>query len=166
MELFVKMTEETRVHPGSTIRARALYTVSLTMAEVLRALQVDVSTNETLKTIGTESTKESLTRRRLYDSLRRRGASNNRLYVGIGCRMPAAPVISKKILGGKPEDEWRAYVSTVPMRVVPDEPPRWQAAEEVVVSRRLQRLQLRRSEERRVGKECYALCRSRWSPYH
>ena len=23
-----------------------------------------------------------------------------------------------------------------------------------------------RSEERRVGKECYALCRSRWSPYH
>ena len=24
----------------------------------------------------------------------------------------------------------------------------------------------RRSEERRVGKECYALCRSRWSPYH
>ena len=25
---------------------------------------------------------------------------------------------------------------------------------------------LLRSEERRVGKECYALCRSRWSPYH
>ena len=24
----------------------------------------------------------------------------------------------------------------------------------------------RRSEERRVGKECRALCRSRWSPYH
>ena len=23
-----------------------------------------------------------------------------------------------------------------------------------------------RSEERRVGKECRALCRSRWSPYH
>ena len=23
-----------------------------------------------------------------------------------------------------------------------------------------------RSEERRVGKECYALCSSRWSPYH
>ena len=22
------------------------------------------------------------------------------------------------------------------------------------------------TEERRVGKECYALCRSRWSPYH
>ena len=24
----------------------------------------------------------------------------------------------------------------------------------------------RRSEERRVGKECLRLCRSRWSPYH
>ena len=23
-----------------------------------------------------------------------------------------------------------------------------------------------RSEERRVGKECYRSCRSRWSPYH
>ena len=26
--------------------------------------------------------------------------------------------------------------------------------------------QTTRSEERRVGKECYTLCRSRWSPYH
>ena len=25
---------------------------------------------------------------------------------------------------------------------------------------------LRRSEERRVGKECFVPCRSRWSPYH
>ena len=25
---------------------------------------------------------------------------------------------------------------------------------------------VRRSEERRVGKECYQPCRSRWSPYH
>jgi len=24
----------------------------------------------------------------------------------------------------------------------------------------------KRSEERRVGKECIAVCRSRWSPYH
>ena len=27
-------------------------------------------------------------------------------------------------------------------------------------------LALVRSEERRVGKECACLCRSRWSPYH
>ena len=25
---------------------------------------------------------------------------------------------------------------------------------------------VRRSEERRVGKECQSTCRSRWSPYH
>src|SRR3546814_11326642 len=29
-----------------------------------------------------------------------------------------------------------------------------------------QGLQYRRSEERRVGKECVSTCRSRWSPYH
>src|SRR3546814_20828670 len=28
------------------------------------------------------------------------------------------------------------------------------------------RPRLRRSEERRVGKECVRTCRSRWSPYH
>ena len=28
------------------------------------------------------------------------------------------------------------------------------------------RLESLRSEERRVGKECIAVCRSRWSPYH
>jgi hypothetical protein len=28
------------------------------------------------------------------------------------------------------------------------------------------RINLERSEERRVGKECRRLCRSRWSPYH
>src|SRR3546814_5992881 len=33
------------------------------------------------------------------------------------------------------------------------------AAEEVVYG-------TRRSEERRVGKECVSTCRSRWSPYH
>src|SRR3546814_1385020 len=29
-----------------------------------------------------------------------------------------------------------------------------------------QHLDGRRSEERRVGKECVSTCRSRWSPYH
>ena len=28
------------------------------------------------------------------------------------------------------------------------------------------RADFERSEERRVGKECLRLCRSRWSPYH
>src|SRR3546814_1821857 len=30
----------------------------------------------------------------------------------------------------------------------------------------ISRFQQRRSEERRVGKECVSTCRSRWSPYH
>ena len=34
---------------------------------------------------------------------------------------------------------------------------------EVVVARQMS---MYRSEERRVGKECLRLCRSRWSPYH
>src|SRR3546814_17135406 len=29
-----------------------------------------------------------------------------------------------------------------------------------------QGMQVKRSEERRVGKECVSTCRSRWSPYH
>ena len=32
--------------------------------------------------------------------------------------------------------------------------------------RRLAEAALRETEERRVGKECERLCRSRWSPYH
>ena len=28
------------------------------------------------------------------------------------------------------------------------------------------RKKISRSEERRVGKECASMCRSRWSPYH
>src|SRR3546814_7076926 len=34
------------------------------------------------------------------------------------------------------------------------------------LSAKLRLLVLRRSEERRVGKECVSTCRSRWSPYH
>src|SRR3546814_11826217 len=33
-------------------------------------------------------------------------------------------------------------------------------------SRQGRGLSRRRSEERRVGKECVSTCRSRWSPYH
>ena len=32
--------------------------------------------------------------------------------------------------------------------------------------RERERKRERRSEERRVGKECWLSCRSRWSPYH
>jgi conjugal transfer pilus assembly protein TraF len=38
-------------------------------------------------------------------------------------------------------------------------------APELIEFEQLQK-RLERSEERRVGKECRRLCRSRWSPYH
>ena len=34
------------------------------------------------------------------------------------------------------------------------------------LSSKLKELEEQRSEERRVGKDCLRLCRSRWSPYH
>ena len=37
---------------------------------------------------------------------------------------------------------------------------------EVKAASLLERLRAGRSEERRVGKECNQVCRSRWSPYH
>src|SRR3546814_14532776 len=52
-------------------------------------------------------------------------------------------------------------------------PGRWQAAVESMTSfiSNMMRANIgeegrRRSEERRVGKECVSTCRSRWSPYH
>src|SRR3546814_17278798 len=41
-----------------------------------------------------------------------------------------------------------------------------QAADPVQLLGMSQPLQILRSEERRVGKECDSTCRSRWSPYH
>src|SRR3546814_5181832 len=41
----------------------------------------------------------------------------------------------------------------------PHHGPRWHRFRDRVA-------QHRRSEERRVGKECVSTCRSRWSPYH
>src|SRR3546814_2888453 len=46
-------------------------------------------------------------------------------------------------------------------------PPGLDATGEVLRHRHhRQRALQRRSEERRVGKECVSTCRSRWSPYH
>ena len=39
-------------------------------------------------------------------------------------------------------------------------------AEEWISELEEKMVEITRSEERRVGKECLRLCRSRWSPYH
>ena len=38
--------------------------------------------------------------------------------------------------------------------------------ENFVITKGMENCLYVRSEERRVGKECLRLCRSRWSPYH
>src|SRR5881396_1973284 len=52
-------------------------------------------------------------------------------------------------------------VSAIAEREVGEIESRWPK-----VLRRVQGYNLDRSEERRVGKECFVPCRSRWSPYH
>ena len=42
----------------------------------------------------------------------------------------------------------------------------WPEAKPDIVQINLVREDTKRSEERRVGKECELKCRSRWSPYH
>ena len=37
---------------------------------------------------------------------------------------------------------------------------------EIIAQKQQAVVQIDRSEERRVGKECVSTCRSRWSPYH
>src|SRR3546814_6841529 len=58
----------------------------------------------------------------------------------------------------------------VPARQLPgDDPVHFLRIRAVEVARAQARLDMAdgdRSEERRVGKECFCTCRSRWSPYH
>src|SRR3546814_7290491 len=51
--------------------------------------------------------------------------------------------------------------------VMQDEHHAGRAASAFALHRRVRQADTRRrSEERRVGKECVSTCRSRWSPYH
>ena len=66
-------------------------------------------------------------------------------------------------------DEWlTAVVGGLASVAVPwelrDRPSRHHEGELVLATEEYEAWS--RSEERRVGKECCALCRSRWSPYH
>src|SRR3546814_19518780 len=51
------------------------------------------------------------------------------------------------------------------MRLQVKATPRWRRKALASSHRRAKPRPLRRSEERRVGKECVSTCRSRWSPY-
>ena len=89
------------------------------------------------------------------------------------------PDVLEAAVVGVPDDEWgerlKAFVVARPgASLSPEEIVQFcregladfKRPREVVFVDTLPRNPTGRSEERRVGKECCALCRSRWSPYH
>ena len=71
----------------------------------------------------------------------------------------------KKILDAYPwvpESEWERIVDSAIDGAI--QVPAWKASGTAIATPR--QLMEKRSEERRVGKECRCTCRSRWSPYH
>src|SRR3546814_13416587 len=74
-------------------------------------------------------------------------------------------VVLEQLIGLGPAD--RNQADAAGGRQLGDGAGRIAADEEVGVERPVaQTVPGRRSEERRVGKECVSTCRSRWSPYH
>ena len=78
--------------------------------------------------------------------------------VGFTGNNEAAPIL----LDGLSKLEYRGYDSAgIAVRNGDAEPEIVKAKGKLKVLK-----EMTRSEERRVGKECLRLCRSRWSPYH
>ena len=64
-------------------------------------------------------------------------------------------LLTAAVLGGMPQDAW---ADTQSKEYVVDDAGLFTDKEKEQLTKR--------SEERRVGKECVSTCRSRWSPYH
>src|SRR3546814_14137958 len=85
------------------------------------------------------------------------------------------PTFVDAVAEGADADPWSGFGSALP---IPDrfteegEPPtvtvimEGGVIQDVVAEGGTVRVLVRRSDERRVGKECVRTCRSRWSPYH
>ena len=73
-----------------------------------------------------------------------------------GTYEPNSPLFGRAV-GRGPTRERVAYLTF-------DDGPNPAATEPILET--LAASNVRRSEERRVGKECQSVCRSRWSPYH
>src|SRR3546814_4327113 len=89
-----------------------------------------------------------------FFSSRRR---HTRCALVTGVQTCALPICAGVTANGVADDA-RYAGELLPERAPPYEPPA--PADE------LAGLVKKRSEERRVGKECVSTCRSRWSPYH
>ena len=70
--------------------------------------------------------------------------------------------------GGKPEGVWALPKGNLDPGERPEQTAGREVFEETGVHGHLDGKlgDVKRSEERRVGKECTMTCRSRWSPYH
>src|SRR3546814_5908796 len=85
----------------------------------------------------------------------------------------SSDVCSSDLPGGHVEGHWHAFGAGVKRVMRPARlgscPIGWPVARSRPPTggpRRHPLWPARRSEERRVGKECVSTCRSRWSPYH
>src|SRR3546814_19115963 len=100
---------------------------------------------------------------------KRPGKANHDNVAGDGCRAANELVISRLSArsGQQPPDNAyrpndRHAVSGHPMK----NGDQHMRSPFPYAQMRRKRAIMRRSEERRVGKECVSTCRSRWSPYH
>src|SRR3546814_19060585 len=88
----------------------------------------------------------------------KRGESNLLTWENIESSLPILPETKKLIEGEK-----RLYGSDNATGSGAKLALEWQA---YTMLRKMYDGACQRSEERRVGKECVSMCRSRWSPYH
>src|SRR3546814_14729915 len=83
-------------------------------------------------------------------------------------RPPGQPVLALEPMAADGTDRrMRLAIVNDDMPFLVDSTSQVAAAQGLVVHRILHPVvSAKRSEERRVGKECVSTCRSRWSPYH
>src|SRR3546814_17214367 len=92
------------------------------------------------------------------DNVRARAAFQHRKFIGLPTQFELRVLIRQSVSPSNssfafnpPRRPARLYAPTLPLAPEGPEHRKYQA---------------KRSEERRVGKECGSTCRSRWSPYH
>src|SRR3546814_7511937 len=98
-----------------------------------------------------------------FFSSRRR---HTRCALVTGVQTCALPILSKHFIATSTNDK-QIYVhltGSPAAKQVSRQPHLMTLIKEVISDTELKKP--KRSEERRVGKECVSTCRSRWSPYH
>src|SRR3546814_12385115 len=76
--------------------------------------------------------------------------------------LPRLAAVMAGYLGRSPAAARYPPMAWIPIAAIPLGASRAPSAPHILVELR----KIRRTEERRVGKECVSTCRSTWSPYH